>query len=798
MRWTRVAILLSVITLLGAMVPAWPVGAQVSDDRYADFVDRPISEVRITGLRRVTEQEVRNQLRVAAGDPFDPAAVRADQARLERLGDFGVIRPEAELRPDGTVLLVYTLVEQPIIRLIQVVGNSLVSDQELRGQAPFEGVPRNDYLIEKAIRGMESAYREKGHFLVTIDVDESELESAGVLIFRVVEGPRVRVKSIQFEGNQAFTHKQLYAEVKTRTSIPFLRKGKLDEDVLLEDVARIDRFYKDRGYLDVRVYRRVELSPDGREAKVVFRIEDGRQYILRSAGAYRLTNDGRAPLRVFSDLQIAAMLDIKPGDVYSADRVRKSSNAVADAYRILGYLDVQVRTYQYRTGPDAVVDLEMEIDEGRASVTIVGLPRIDGNFLTKDKVIRREARFEPGRPFDGRELVLSKRRIERTRLVDDVRITVQDEDPDFPGERDVLIEVSERNTGAFNFGIAFGSDSGAFGDFSVNQDNFDIADWPENFNEYLRGRAFRGAGQKFNLSLQPGDRFSQYAISLTEPHFLESDFALRGRSFYQIRRYSDYDQQRLSGSVGVSRQFGDFWTIGVNARAERVELSDIDPTAPVDVFDSAGPDNLTSLAVSLVRTTADSFARPTKGSRVELGYDQIGALGGAYDFGAITGGYTMYVTLNEDFLGRRSVLKLSSRVGYLVDGDGAPVYEKFYMGGRDFRGFDYRTVSPKGIRNDNGQLGTDPIGGSWMFFLGAQYEVPIFQEAINGVVFIDSGTVTDDIGFDDYRVSAGFGIRLYIPAFGDAPLAFDFGFPIRKEDGDDTQLFSFSIELPFR
>jgi outer membrane protein insertion porin family len=91
----------------------------------------------------------------------------------------------------------------------------------------------------------------------------------------------------------------------------------------------------------------------------------------------------------------------------------------------------------------------------------------------------------------------------------------------------------------------------------------------------------------------------------------------------------------------------------------------------------------------------------------------------------------------------------------------------------------------------------DPVGGEWLFFAGAQYEFPLLADALSGVVFIDSGTVTDSIAFDPYRVSVGFGIRLHIPQFGPTPLAFDFGIPIVKDDRDKRQLFSFSAELPF-
>ena len=80
---------------------------------------------------------------------------------------------------------------------------------------------------------------------------------------------------------------------------------------------------------------------------------------------------------------------------------------------------------------------------------------------------------------------------------------------------------------------------------------------------------------------------------------------------------------------------------------------------------------------------------------------------------------------------------------------------------------------------------------------GAQYEFPVLQEAMTGVFFLDSGTVLESVGFDEYRVTIGTGVRLYIPPLGPLPLAFDFAIPISSEPGDDTQVFSFTAEFPF-
>ena len=200
--------------------------------------------------------------------------------------------------------------------------------------------------------------------------------------------------------------------------------------------------------------------------------------------------------------------------------------------------------------------------------------------------------------------------------------------------------------------------------------------------------------------------------------------------------------------------------------------------------------------LSVTRTTIETLDRPGRGSRLELSFDTVGPLGGDIDFNRVNVDYTVLLTITEDFLGRRSVLRLNSQVGYIFGGR-APVYERFYLGGRSFRGFDFRTVSPKGIRNDTLTPGDDPVGGSWKVFFGAQYEMPLVQDSMALVVFVDSGTVIDDPGFDDYRVSIGVGLRLFIPAFGQVPLAFDFATPIQKEDQDETQVFSFTAELPF-
>ncbi|MEM7227792.1 MAG: outer membrane protein assembly factor BamA [Planctomycetota bacterium] len=777
-----------VITLTSALGIVRPASAQ--DDQFAD---RPVSEIRIRGLQRTSEQEVRNNIRTAVGDPFDADVIRADERRLNRLNRFRFIDVLAELQPDGSVVVLFDVEEQAIIREVQVAGNTVVTDQELIGLTRLRrDLPRDDFQIQRAVRSIESFYRERGHYLASVSVDETELAETGVLIFRVLEGPRVRVRELAFEGNKAFGPKQLKREIDTRTAVFILNRGVIDEERLVEDVAALDRFYKDRGYLDVRVDRTVELSPDSREARVTFIIDEGRQYTLGNVVTQSVLG---GPLTVFSTEQIRALIEMQTGDVYSRDKLRNSIRIVSESYGVLGYLDVGVRPSEIRRSEEPVVDLQLVVDEGQPYT--VGLIRVIGNFLTRQKVILREMRLRTGRPFDSTQIARSERNLQASRLFNDVRIAIQEPHVFDASIRDVLVEIKERKTSSVNFGVAVGSDSGLFGELSIRQDNFDIADVPETLEEFLGGRAFRGAGQRFSLTLRPGDEIFQFIGSLTEPHFFDTDYSGTGTIAFRERDFDGYDEQRLSGEFGLGKRFGDIWTANLSFTGEEIELNDIEEDAPTEIFLDAGPNTITGVRLQLIRSTITTITRPGKGSRLELSFERAGALGGDFNYNKVEGDYTVFVTVGEDFLGRKTTLRLNTSVGYIFGSDRPPTYEQFYLGGRTLRGFDFRTISPKGIRNNDGLASDDPVGGEWSFFVGAQYEVPIFEEAFTGVLFVDSGTVTDSVGFDDYRAAIGAGIRLYVPQLGPVPIAFDFAIPVASQDTDEEQVFSFSAELPF-
>jgi outer membrane protein insertion porin family len=828
-------------------------GAVIGEVRFERVVASRGGERRIEPLDERSAAFARNQIRSAPGREFRREVVSSDLVTLSRTGRYRSIEPRVAPRGDGSVVLTYRVQEQPIIADVQVAGNRRISDQAIAKVVDdLVGTPVDAALIERNAESIRKLYRDRGFSNVGVRVDRDELEENGIVLFVISERQAVRVTDVRFEGIGAalsFSPRELRTAIRTRVAGVF-ETGPLDDDLLADDVVALARFYEDHGYLDVRVDRHVTPSPDGKEAIVTFLIAEGPLYTLRSVRLFyperaryvgtmseaqaeradgeevlRVGPPGTSqsvavyPMGVFTPEQAMGLMQVKPGDVVNVRKMNRSIQILREAYERLGYVQeaagLRITDHYLRDERLPLVDLLLEIREGERYRT--GEIVIGGNQYTKDSVIRERLPFRPDRPLDGTALRIGEQRLRGAgaRPLFDVSrerggpaVTVVSPEAARaagavvePGYRDVHVEVQETNTSEFLFGAAFSSDQGLLGSVTVRQWNFDVADWPDTAGEFLTNRAFRGAGQVFTLQLQPGTEAQYYDVSLADPTLLGTRHAGEIGTYLRTRQFDIYDETRFGAVGGITRRFGRRWSGGLSLRAESVDLSDIDPAAPTDYFDAAGPDTITSAGLSLSRTNipeAQGF-QPWRGSRADVGVQQFGALAGDWDFTKLTFSHVTYLPLYESALGRKTVLSLTTRVGYIPqDPDAVPVYERFYLGGSSFRGFGFREVSPVGVRNDTGGPSDESVGGTFSFFFGPEIRQPVWRDIISVVGFLDTGTVNKGFGFENYRVSAGAGLRIGIPGVLVIPIAIDFAVPIIKEDTDDERLITFSIDVPFR
>ena len=357
-----------------------------------------------------------------------------------------------------------------------------------------------------------------------------------------------------------------------------------------------------------------------------------------------------------------------------------------------------------------------------------------------------------------------------------------------PGWVDINVNATEGRTGRLMFGAGVNSDAGVVGSFVWDESNFDLFRPPTSFADIIEGRAWRGGGQRFRAEAAPGNTVSRYAISWTDPYFMYTDFSLGISGFYFNRFYPDWQENRTGGRVSLGRQWTPEWSSAVALRLEDVEL--LRPrtaTPPAIIAKALGSSFLSTVRVSATHDTRDQSVMPSEGHYFDAAYEQAF---GDFSYPKTEAEFRKYFTLHNrpDGSGRQ-VLTLAGNVGW--SGSDTPVFERYFAGGfQSFRGFAYRGVTP---RDATGNYG---VGGTFQVLGTVEYRVPVTaDDMINVVAFSDFGTVETEVSVADFRATAGFGLRVVIPAMGPVPLAFDFAFPIRSQKFDNERMFSFYVGI---
>lgn len=678
-----------------------------------------------------------------------------------------------------------------IVKSIEFEGNVKFKDHVLRQRLGFELGDRLDpFLAEGGRLTIAEVYRKIGYAFVEVALDRDRL-GQGHLLYRIDEGPRVQVDAVDFVGNEAMGSGTLAKVVKTTERKWLLWPFYYTEDAVEEDLERLREFYYDHGYLDYKIEAEEEFSADRSGVRVTFIIDEGPVFRV---GAIAFAGNTR-----FTDEALRDRMELRAGEVYLKPTADRDATELMHVYREQGYIDAQVRqrpTFTVQTAGN-LVTVQFEVVEGRRYR--IGRIDVTGNEQTRDKVVRRvldEYGFTPEQWYNGRlapkegggilETYVQRAAVAEEALIRPV--TPSDPDSDY---KDVRVDIKEGSTGIIMPGVGISSDSGFIGRLVYRQQNFDITDWPDDPTGLLTPwRHFKGAGQSFSVTLEPGTQYSQYYIQFTDPYWRDRPVSLdlMGRSWERYRE--SYDEGRLKGFVGFEQRLKGRWRRSIGFRAETVKVNSLDFDAPQEIRDVAGDNQLFGVRLGLGETRVDNRYTPAKGHVVNASYEQVG---GDFTFGILEGSFVRYFTLREDVLGRKTVLAGKIMAGTTV-GD-APPFEKFYGGGSGLygmRGFEYRGVSTRGLQAGPtivNPVYNDPIGSNWIFLAGAEVTVPMISENFAAVFFVDSGTI--DSG--SYRLSVGGGIQIMVPQFfGNVPMRFELGVPLLRDEQDETQLFSFS------
>jgi len=321
-----------------------------------DAEGRVIDRVVFEGLDSVDTLYVQGVVRITPGTVWNRDEIAAACARLAATGKFEGA-PYAESREeDGLLVLVFVVHERPFIEEIDFVGNDKFKDSDLLKAIELSvGSSMSEFLINQARQDIELKYQEAGYSHAAVEVDGEILRAERRVLFRISEGPRIKVRHIEFEGNAAFSSRILRSKIETSTYIWLFRTGAFSDEQAERDTAVLKQYYVDRGYLNARVGYRVEYPKDESSLTLIFQIEEGLQHIIKS-----IAFEGNA---FFEDESLAAIMKSSMGAPIDAEVLEADRKRILDEYGSLGYIYAEVSTPYLFDEEDGYVNLVVRLKE---------------------------------------------------------------------------------------------------------------------------------------------------------------------------------------------------------------------------------------------------------------------------------------------------------------------------------------------------------------------------------------------------------------------------------------------------
>jgi len=711
-----------------------------------------IRSVDVQGNSTADRNLIINSARLLTGEPLNAASVQDAIRAIYALGLFSDVSIDGIEAEDGVNVLI-KVIEYPKVAEIEFKGNKKIKAKDLKEAITvFEGRIISPKDIKENISKIKKLYEGKGYLLAEI---ESSLEDADIqgqvnMIFSIKENRKVKIKGITIEGNRIFTDKKIRSKMKNKQD-SFWRSGNFDRVKYAEDQERILEFYKKSGYIDAYVVSdSIYYSEDKNNMFIDIAISEGMRYRF---GNYSLIGN-----EFYTNEQLQKAIEYLPYEVFDQEKYDKSLANLHAMYQDEGYWYAKI-TDETQNSPGYTVDIRYRVVEGNP--VYVRMIKIAGNTKTHEKVIRRELSVVPNTIFKRSILGRSLRNVM-------VLNYFANATPDWEilpdGDINLVIKVEEKPTGQASVGAGYSERDKLVGTIGLGIPNF------------------RGMGQTVTLNWDFGSKRNSIDLGFTEPWLLDTPTSL-GINVYQIIRdfYGDFDETRRGFSLRVGRRLhwpDNYFSFYTRYRFEEVKYSNFSASYVEDNKDNPNSldkeqstYNTSSIAFSLIRDSRDLSQFATQGSINTISTELAGGpFGGDWNYHKEIVESRFYFKTIWNF-----VLVLQGKAGVMAEYDGGsnvPYSERFSPGGTD----------PDGeVRGyDDGSLGRQttsgiPLRGRAMAVYNLEYQIPISQQQLYGLLFVDAGNAFYNIeDFKPFNLqrSYGLGFRVVVPMVG--VLGFDF------------------------
>ena len=685
--------------------------------------------------------------------------------QLNQSGLFKNVRVEM-----NTERYIVYIEEYPNINKIFYESNQRLKDADLDMiKEDLNIINLNPIQINKFIEQIKEIYKSFGYNQIKIE-SNSEVDkksNTANLYLEINEGKITKIKNIYFVGNNTFDSNVLKFEIKSKVkSLSNIFANNNFKLFQIEgDSIRLEKFYKNEGFMDVNVNFDVEYDNIKNHAFLYFRILEGSKYIFRTIDyENKIESLNNALSSDIDNLLLSnSSLINNPFNQSSLDDLK---TLIADIIEKNGHNFFEINIL--KKIENEFVDIRFQILPTKPKY--LNQINILGNHRTLEKVVRREISIAEGDPITDYDIKVINRQLNKLGLFGSVNIEENFLSDD---EINLDIEVEEKQTGTFQVGLSIGSLDGA------------------TFITGLREKNFGGTGRKLNFLINTSKTNTEYLISTSNPHFLNSDIDLSYGLKYSEKDYSSsqsYKLNEFSINNGLKYQYihNLQHSINLNYKLKDYIITDKN-TASTLILNSEGESSNISLENILTYNTLNSFLRPTKGNYINF-FNAVQAPTSSNN------GYIKNLVTYKKFLQKnKNIFSFQGKIGniYPLQNNEILTDEKFSLGGKWLRGFDVYGAGP---RNSS----TSYVGGKNLIVTKFDYSRPINKSSDTPLYlnfFNDYGLVWDNKtaptnSDNSVRGSYGFGIKYY-SAIG--PISFTWGFPLMDKDYDIKRMFMFQI-----
>ena len=700
-----------------------------------------IGSIKIQGVPEWDLRDLSEKFGFREGEEFERSRLADRQDSLRKhFTNEGYLAAEVKVDESfdsktNTVDLILDISNYGKVRV--VVDGFKIDKNQLRRLLPVltgEGI--REEILQEGKTNLKEYLENRGYSEAVITVYEEKEENVLVLRYKVVPNNKSTVEYVRFEGNEAFTDRELLTSLTMQPS-SFLHNTAYSVTHLNEDLNSLKSLYESRGFLDASIIDLPESLGDGSQMGIEYEITEG--------GLSRINSIGFEGNSAFTAEELASMINLTPGGAYSPSLAERDRQILLAAYNDAGYLQAHVTVHAGIADETNSYPVEFHIEEG--TKFIVDQIIVLGGEHTRRSVIDKRIKLSTGDPLSLGKLLQTQQALYRLGIFDQVRVEQQNPDSRNPYQN-IVVRVRESKRYTIRYGIGYQEHEKLRGTLEFSDLNI------------------LGMARRADIRLRGSSIEQQAVFSIRQAQFrpLPVDSYVSLSASY--RQDVSFDIRRLGASYQYSYPFsGHSWGLFrydfQNVRPLHLQISD-----PEYERDDT-PRNLSTFSIAYVNDSRDNYLDPEKGFFSSTDFGVTTSRLGDNDYISFFTQNSYYRKLPKSLM---AAISLRFGVSHPYSGSNVPISERFFAGGgSSLRGFDTDYAGP--LDDTTGK----PLGGNALLIGSLELRRPILS-FVHLAGFYDAGNVfptLSDIVFSDFSHTVGTGLRIKTP-FG--PLRIDYGY----------------------